>query len=226
MIEESVEAKSRWKFPDAEHIPMGVENRSFPVTEPRRGEWSWRIMYSGRLVPEKGVHTLIKALPLLPEQATLDLVGHGHESMKQELSELATELGVRDRVTFALASSRQDLRDRYRAADLVVMSSEWPEPFGLVPLEAMACGTAVVATGTGGSGEFLDNGVNCLLYTPGDPQSLAAAASRMADDEELRSKLVAGGTATATRMTMDGYADRLEALHKRAARGGEAETAA
>lgn len=224
MIEESVESKSRWKFPDAELIPMGVENRSFPVTEPRRGEWSWRVMYSGRLVREKGVHTLIKALPLLPEEATLDLVGHGHDSMKQELSDLATELGVRDRVTFALASSRQDLRDRYRNADLVVMSSEWPEPFGLVPLEAMACGTPVVATGTGGSGEFLDDGVNCLLYTPGDPESLAAAARRMAQDETLRSQLVSGGTATATRMTMDGYADRLETLHRRAerVRGAEA----
>jgi glycosyltransferase involved in cell wall biosynthesis len=216
MIEQTVAANSRWKFPDAELIPMGVENRTFPATEPRRGEWSWKIMYSGRLVPEKGVHTIIKALPLLPDEATIDLVGHGHDSIKQELSDLATELGVRDRVTFALASSRQDLRDRYRNADLVVMSSEWPEPFGLVPLEAMACGTPVVATGTGGSGEFLDDEVNCLLFTPGNPESLAAAVRRVADDAALRSRIVSGGTATAQRMTMDNYADRLEVLHKRA----------
>jgi glycosyltransferase involved in cell wall biosynthesis len=196
---------------------MGVENRSFPITEPRQGEWAWRIMYSGRLVREKGVFTLVKALPLLPDQATLDLVGHGHDSVKQELRELASELGVVDRVSFALASSRQDLRDRYRAADVVVMSSEWPEPFGLVPLEAMACATPVVATGTGGSGEFLDDDVNCLLYTPGDAEALAAAVSRVAGDPALRARLVSGGTETVTRMNMDGYADKLEVLHRRAA---------
>jgi glycosyltransferase involved in cell wall biosynthesis len=137
--------------------------------------------------------------------------------MKQELRDLATELGVADRVRFALASSREDLRDRYRSADVVVMSSEWPEPFGLVPLEAMACGTPVVATGTGGSGEFLDDEVNCLLFTPGDAESMAAAISRMAADSDLRTRLVSGGTATVERMNMDGYADKLEVLHRRAA---------
>lgn len=226
MIETAVETKSRWKFPDAELIPMGVENRSFPITEPRQAEWSWRLMYSGRLVREKGVFTLVKALPLLPEGATLDLVGHGHDSVKQELTTLAGELDVADRVTFAMASSREDLRERYRSADVVVMSSEWPEPFGLVPLEAMACGTPVVATGTGGSGEFLDDEGNCLLFTPGDPDSLAAAVIRLADDPVLRSRLVTGGTETVRRMNMDGYADKLEVLHRRAASGQKAEAAA
>lgn len=225
MIEESVAEKSRWKFPAAELIPMGVENRTFPVTEPRRGEWSWRLMYSGRLVREKGVHTIIRALPLLPPEATIDIVGHGHDSMKQELSDLAAELGVRDQVRFGLASSREDLKQRYRAADLVIMSSEWPEPFGLVPLEAMACGTPVVATGTGGSGEFLDDNVNCLLFKPGDAESMAAAIRRVADDAALRSRLVDGGTETARRMTMDGYADKLEELHRRAAQGTRAPVA-
>jgi glycogen synthase len=219
MIEEAVEGRSRWKFPDAELIPMGVENRSFPITESRQAEWSWRVMYSGRLVPEKGVATLIKALPRLPEQATLDLVGHGHESVVREPSELAAELGVKDRVAFSMASSRQDLRDRYQGADVLVFPSEWPEPFGLVPLEAMACGTPVVATGTGGSGEYLDDEVNCLLFTPGDPDSLAKAVSRVAQDPSLRARIAAGGTATARRMTMDVYADRLEVLHRRAASG-------
>lgn len=219
MISDAVQERSRWKFPDAELIPMGVENRSFPVTEPIQTEWSWRLMYSGRLVPEKGVATVIKALALLPEQASLDIVGHGHESMLRELEDLAHELGVGDRVTFAHASSRHELRDRYRAADLVVFPSEWPEPFGLVPLEAMACGTPVVATGTGGSGEFLEDEVNCLRFTPGAPDSLAAAVHRMAEDPGLRSRVIAGGTATTRRMNMDIYAEKLEVLHRRAASG-------
>jgi glycosyltransferase involved in cell wall biosynthesis len=226
MISDAVEERSRWKFPDAELIPMGVENRSFPITDPSQAEWSWRLMYSGRMVPEKGVATLIKALPLLPEQATLDLLGHGHESVVAELKALAAALGVGDRVAFAMASSRQELRDRYRAADVVVFPSEWPEPFGLVPLEAMACGTPVVATGTGGSGEYLEDEVNCLRFTPGDPESLAAAVGRMAEDPDLRSRVVSGGTATARRMTMDLYAEKLEVLHRRAASGDQPQVAA
>jgi glycogen synthase len=220
MIAEAVEERGRWKFPDADLIPMGVENRSFPITEPRHGAWSWRIMYAGRFVPEKGVATLIKAFALLPEQARLDLVGHGHESVIQELKGLAGEMGVADRVAFSMASSRQDLRDRYRAADLLVFPSEWPEPFGLVPLEAMACGTPVVATGTGGSGEYLDDEGNCVLFTPRDPDSLAKAVVRVAQDPQLRSRIASGGIETARRMTMDIYADRLEVLHRRAASGG------
>jgi len=226
MIEKAVADNSRWKFPRGELIPMGVENRSFPITEPRQREWSWRVMYSGRLVREKGVFTLVRALALLPREATLDLVGHGHDSVKQELADLASELGVADRVSFAMASSREDLRDRYRDADVVVMSSEWPEPFGLVPLEAMACATPVVATGTGGSGEFLDDERNCLLFTPADPESMAGALTRVAEDPGLRSRLVAGGTETVRRMNMDGYADKLEVLHRRAASGERAQAIA
>jgi glycosyltransferase involved in cell wall biosynthesis len=217
MIGESVAARSRWKFPDAEHIPAGFENRAFPISDPRQTEWSWRLLYAGRLVSQKGVATLIKALALLPEQATLDLQGHGHDVEVRNFKALAVELGLTDRIEFAMATSRRELRDRYRAADLVVFPSEWPEPFGLVPLEAMACGTPVVATGTGGSGEFLENEANCLLFTPGDPEALAKAVRRMAEDPALRSRVVAGGTETARRMNMDVYADKLEVLHRRAA---------
>jgi glycosyltransferase involved in cell wall biosynthesis len=106
------------------------------------------------------------------------------------------------------------LRDRYRSSDLVVFASEWPEPYGIVPLEAMACGVPVIATGTGGSGEFLVDGGNCRLFKPGDPESLAAAARDVAEDSELRATIVAGGLETARSLTMDHYADELERLHE------------
>jgi glycosyltransferase involved in cell wall biosynthesis len=226
MIEQSIAAKSRWKFPDAELVPCGVENRAFPITVPRQAPWSWRLLYAGRITPQKGVATLVKAMALLPEQAALDLDGHGHDSVVLGLKALAAELGVAHRVAFSMTSSRQELRDRYAAADVVVFPSEWPEPFGLVPLEAMACGTPVVATGTGGSGEFLEDEGNCLLFKPGDPDALAAAVCRLAHDPALRSHIVTGGTATAQRMNMDVYADRLEVLHRRAASGGHRSVAA
>ena len=98
----------------------------------------------------------------------------------------------------------------------MVFASEWPEPYGIVPLEAMACGVPVIATGTGGSGEFLEDGGNCRLFQAGDPVSLAAAAREVAEDAELRATIVAGGLETARRLTMDHYADQLERQHERA----------
>jgi glycogen(starch) synthase len=226
MIAEAVDSRSRWKFPGAQLIPFGVETRDFPITDPSSGVWSWRLLYAGRIVPEKGVATLIRAMAALPPQATLTIQGHGHASDVDALGALARELGVSDRVTYRPPTSRRELRDRYRAADVVVFPSEWPEPFGLVPLEAMACATPVVATGTGGSGEYLEDEGNCLLFPPGDAERLAGAVSRLAEDPGLRARVVAGGTATARRMTMDVCADKLEELHRAAARGRRARVAA
>ena len=67
---------------------------------------------------------------------------------------------------------------------------------------------------------YLDDEVNCLLFTPGNPDALAKAVCRLAEDAHLRSQIASGGTDTARRMTMDIYAERLEVLHRRAASGG------
>jgi glycosyltransferase involved in cell wall biosynthesis len=220
MIGDSIERNGRWQFPNAALVPIGVDTRDFPVSAPEARPWSWRILYVGRVVPQKGVPTMVKALAQLPSEARLDVVGHAHPKEQQAMTDLAADHGVVDRVEFSLASSRDDLRTRYRQADLVVFPSEWPEPFGIVPLEAMACGVPVIATGTGGSGEFLEDGTNCLLFRPGDPDDLATAALRVAEDRHLRTRLVAGGTETARRLTMDRFADELERLHVEAIEAG------
>jgi SAM-dependent methyltransferase len=121
-----------------------------------------------------------------------------------------------ERVTFGEVD-RQGLRAHYEAADVVVFPVEWEEPFGLVPLEAMASGTPVVATGLGGSGEFLVDGYNCLLVPPGRPEQLAAAVRRLAGDPELRYRLRQGGEATAAELTVDRLAAVLEEWHRAAA---------
>jgi glycosyltransferase involved in cell wall biosynthesis len=216
MIRDSVAKTAPWQFPDVAIIRMGVETRDFPLADPHPERWAWRLLYVGRVVPNKGVATAIKALALLPEEARLDVDGYGAPEVLDELAALARSVGVSERVTF-VRSPRAALADRYRDADVVLFPSEWPEPFGLVPLEAMARGTPVVATGTGGSGEFLHDGVNCLLFPPGDPAALADAVSRLAADPSLRGRIAEGGARTAREMTIDRYAQRLEAVHQAAA---------
>ena len=74
----------------------------------------------------------------------------------------------------------------------------WEEPWGLVPLEAMALGRPVTASGRGGSSEYLRDGENCLLHVPGDPVSLAETVRRLAGDEALRERLLTGGLRAAS----------------------------
>jgi glycogen(starch) synthase len=212
-------AWSRWDVPCSTVVFSGIEPREFPVTAPvEREGWDWRLLYVGRLDERKGLETLLAAMPRLPSAASLDVLGRGPESYLTRLRARAAELGVADRVRFAVAD-RAALHEWYRAADAFVFPSEWDEPFGLVPVEAMACGTPVVATGTGGSAEFLADGVNCLLYPPGDAGGLVQALDRLAADPPLRARLRRGGLATATELSVDRLAEVLEQWHVGAARG-------
>jgi glycosyltransferase involved in cell wall biosynthesis len=182
---------SAWTVPVAPVVYSGIENREFPVRiePPVRGPWAWRLLYVGRIDDRKGIDTVIRALPDLPPEATLDLYGPGDTAHLAELRALVARLGLGDRVRFGVAD-RRDLPAIYGAADVFVFPSTWREPFGLVPIEAMACDTPVVATGTGGTGEFLRDGVNAVYFAQGDHASLAAAVRRIGTDDALRDRLV------------------------------------
>ena len=93
--------------------------------------------------------------------------------------------------------TRAELPAEYEASDVVVFPVTWEEPWGLVPIEAMALGRPVVATGRGGSGEYLRDGENALVFPPSEAPALAAAVRRLADDPALRTRLREGGLATA-----------------------------
>jgi glycosyltransferase involved in cell wall biosynthesis len=158
-------------------------------------DWRGDLLYAGRIDARKGIATAIRALRSLPD-ARLSVDGDGDRDHARELQELASSLAVSDRVAFTL-SPRAALGDRYGAADVVLHPVQWEEPWGLVPLEAMACGTAVVATGMGGSGEYLRDGENALLFAPGDHAALAHALARLRDDAALRARLREAGLRTA-----------------------------
>jgi glycogen(starch) synthase len=204
--------------PDAPIVYCGIDGRLFtPGDQPRSAAWSGRLLYVGRYDPRKGLETVIRALPRLPH-TTLEVQGTGDQDERARMARLAHTLGVGGRVQFGDVD-RATLVQRYRAADALVFPSEWEEPFGLVPLEAMACATPVLATGVGGSGEFLLDGVNCVRFRPGDPASLTAAIQRLAGDDELRARIVDRGLATAAAFDVERLTDCFDAWLAGAAAG-------
>ena len=212
-----VVAGTTWDYPCSSVVYSGVDTRAFPpVLSPPDRPWRWRMLYAGRFDPRKGPETAVRALSHLPPETSLRLYGRGGGPERRRLAAIASEIGVEGRVTFAEAG-RDELAAAYRDADVVVFPSEWEEPFGLVPLEAMACGTPVVATGIGGSAEFLFDGANCLRFAPRDVFGLATGVRRLAGDPALRRRLVEGGLATVTQLDADRLADTFEAWHAAAA---------
>jgi len=200
------EEHSRWSFPDAAVVYSGIDAEVFRP-DPTGGfrPWSWRLLYVGRLDPDKGPITAIETLALLPPEATLLLAGPGSPAQREALERRAAELGVSDRARFGVVP-RTELAEEYRRADALLFPSRWQEPFGLTPLEAMACATPVVGTALGGSAEFLRHEVNCLVVPPENPEAMADALRRLAGDGELRNRMMAEGPATASRFGADALA--------------------
>jgi glycosyltransferase involved in cell wall biosynthesis len=187
-------------------LTPGVE-RSYLDAAPEREPppWRWRLLYVGRVVEQKGVATAIEALALLPAHATLRIVGEGDPSYRAELEQLAARLGVAGQVSFIPQQPRDRMHGVFREADALLFPVQWDEPWGLIPLEAMALGLPVLATGRGGSGEYLINDHNSLLFETGSPAGLAQAARRLAGDAALRERLRRGGRETAERHSEDAF---------------------
>lgn len=217
-VRSKVRASSQWAFSASEIVPSGIDVNDFPVAPSGQAQpWRWRLLHVGRLDPRKGLHLVVEALAGLPEEATLRMLGGGDESYLEELRVLAERLGVTARVSFG-RFPRGELAAQYRAADAVIFAPVWDEPFGLVPLEAMACATPVVASPTGGSCEFLEDGDNCVTFASADSRALVDALLRLAQDTALRARVVEGGLATAARFDAGRIARQLERVHLEALR--------
>jgi glycosyltransferase involved in cell wall biosynthesis len=209
-------AWSRWRYPDSTVVFSGIDTGDFPLAEPDERPWRWRLLFVGRIDERKGIYTTLDALSRLPSEATLTIVGRASERERARLDAAVADRNLSGRVTVT-EGDRSELRRHYLDADAVVFASEWEEPFGLVPVEAMACATPVAATGVGGSGAFLVDGVNCVRFEPGDAAALAAAVERLAGDPALRRRLVDGGLHTARDLDVDHLADVFDAWHHAAA---------
>jgi glycosyltransferase involved in cell wall biosynthesis len=161
--------------------------------------------------PRKGVHVAVEAMEHLPEEATLTVQGGGDEEYLATIKSQVERLGLGHRVSFT-RQPREQLPKIYAEADAVLFPVQWEEPWGLVPLEAMAVGRPVVATGTGGSAEYLKDGANCLIFEPRDSgRALAERIVRLASDPALRATLRDGGLETADKFTEPAYNERIRA---------------
>lgn len=210
-------ALGAWPLSGTAVCHQGVDRDLFGPAEPH--EWAWELLCAGRIDPRKGIETAILALSMLPEQSKLTVAGAGDDRHLAELRELAVGAGLAGRVRFEHAS-RERLAELYARADALLFPVRWEEPWGLVPLEAMSTGTPVIATGRGGSGEYLRDGENCLLYAPErDAAALADRVMRLAGDRELRERLHEGGLATASRFSERDWNEAVERVCERAAAG-------
>jgi glycosyltransferase involved in cell wall biosynthesis len=127
--------------------------------------------YAGGLIKEKGVHILLKALSMLPEDIKLLIAGDG--VYRDELVQLSKDLSIYERVRFMGKLGRQEMRNFYDKIQVLVVPSLWPEVLGIVGLEAMAAGKAVIGSNIGGIPDWIEDGINGLLVPPDSPDSIA-----------------------------------------------------
>jgi D-inositol-3-phosphate glycosyltransferase len=177
-----------------EVVPCGVDTDLFRGDRPAEHGGDGRLLVLGRLVERKGIDDVIRALPLLPDARLLIAGGSGRpdDPHAHRLATLALELGVSERVTLLGPVARSDVPSLLRAADVVVCVP-WYEPFGMVAVEAMACGVPVVASAVGGLLDTVVDGETGLHVPPRDPVRLAAAVRMLLDDEPLRARLGGNG---------------------------------
>jgi glycosyltransferase involved in cell wall biosynthesis len=148
-----------------------------------------RVVFAGRIVHQKGVSVLIRAARHVDGEFVICGDGRQLEAMRK----LAQRTGVQERVSFKGWLSSEQLADEFANASVVAVPSLWPEPFGLVGIEALAAGRPVIASATGGIEDWLDDGISGLCVTPGDVEELALALNELLADTERQRTMGAAG---------------------------------
>jgi D-inositol-3-phosphate glycosyltransferase len=181
------------------------------------------LTYVGRIQPLKAPDVLLRAAatlleqePALRDRLVVAVIGGPSGSGLAEpehLQRLAATLGLADRVCFERPSHQDRLADWYRASDVVVVPS-YNESFGLVALEAQACGTPVVAADVAGLSTAVRGEVSGLLVPGHDPVDYAKAIRRVVESPALREELSAGAVAHAHRFSWQRTAEHLLATYR------------
>ena len=188
--------KKGYRGPEAIIPQFGVDPELFPWREPLLDpQRRFTIGYIGRLVPEKGVDLLLKAVSSLEEDVSVIIIGAGPQ--RGSLEQLAAQSGIEERVEFIPWIASSELPGQLRRMDALVLpsrtQSNWQEQFGRVLLEAMASGVPVVGSTSGEIPNVI--GDAGLVFTEGDTEALAALLCKLAADPELYYRLAERGRA-------------------------------
>jgi glycosyltransferase involved in cell wall biosynthesis len=165
------------------HIPNFVDERIFVGSGMRNYE---NLLFVGRLTREKGVHLLLRAMPLILEScpgAVLTIVGDGPD--RKNLEESTWALGIAKKVRFAGAASNENLPDYYEETTICLLPSLLVESGPISGLEALACGRPLVGSGLGGVAEMVRKGRTGLLFKRGDHRDLAGKVISLLGNREL-----------------------------------------
>lgn len=183
-------------------IPCGVNPQDFHPIDKQLARTLFHmdtddplILQLGRMVPRKGVDNVIQATEILNRKynTPAKLIVVGGDSSEPDpiqtpeignLSRLAEQLGIAHKVTFVGSKGRDVLKYYYSAADVFV-STPWYEPFGITPLEAMACGTPVIGANVGGIKYSVVDGETGYLVPPKNPEELANKLHHLLSNQEL-----------------------------------------
>ena len=167
----------------------------FPTVAPAArtvGVGTRRIVFAGRVVAPKGLATLVRAVREL--EGELIVCGDGWQL--PSIRRLARRLGIEGRVSFRGWLEPDALAQELADASVVVVPSHWPEPFGIVGIEAFAAGRPAIASATGGVRDWLEDGVSGITVPAGDARALARALRELLDDPERQAQMGAAGRAT------------------------------
>ncbi|HEY44198.1 MAG TPA: glycosyltransferase family 1 protein [Anaerolineae bacterium] len=206
-------AQIQWLYREDTHrvvvIPPGVDtSRFYPIPDDEAKEYigvpchDRMLLFVGRIEPLKGIDTLIEAVGILHKEKVLErhpfclaVIGGDPEASREQMSaemerlhSMRKSLGILDLITFLGKRDQDTLPYYYSAAEVVVVPSHY-ESFGLVALEAMACGTPVVASETGGLAFLVKDGETGFHVPAANPEALAEKLRLIIQDDDLRAHL-------------------------------------
>lgn len=210
-------AVSYSSFVDRHLAVNGVTRRAivpyFPTMPSKAGSGHAarrRVVFAGRVVAPKGVGVLIRAARHVDAEFVICGDGRGLGAMRK----LARRLGVEQRIRFTGWLEAGQLAQELADASVVAVPSLWPEPFGLVGIEAFAAGRPAVASATGGTRDWLQEGVSGVCVPPGDAAALAQALNELLADPDRQQRMgSAGRRAVGARFSAERHLETLLAAY-------------